>query len=78
MQEVTPRSVGAMIALYERAVGIYAALININAYHQPGFSLPPPPRPNFALYRVIEDFFLITFLKIVQEWKRERRLQGKC
>ena len=28
--------VGAMIALYERAVGFYASLININAYHQPG------------------------------------------
>lgn len=34
--EVTPRSVGALIALYERAVGFYASLININAYHQPG------------------------------------------
>lgn len=30
------RSVGALIALYERAVGLYASLININAYHQPG------------------------------------------
>ncbi|MQM15106.1 hypothetical protein Taro_048044 [Colocasia esculenta] len=36
VQEVTPRSVGALIALYERAVGFYASLININAYHQPG------------------------------------------
>ncbi|XP_042416010.1 glucose-6-phosphate isomerase 1, chloroplastic-like isoform X5 [Zingiber officinale] len=36
VQEVTPRSVGALIALYERAVGIYAHLVNINAYHQPG------------------------------------------
>ncbi|XP_074567498.1 glucose-6-phosphate isomerase 1, chloroplastic-like isoform X2 [Curcuma longa] len=35
VQEVTPRSVGALIALYERAVGIYAHLVNINAYHQP-------------------------------------------
>jgi len=33
---VTPRSVGALIALFERAVGLYAELININAYHQPG------------------------------------------
>jgi glucose-6-phosphate isomerase len=33
---VTPRSVGALIALYERAVGFYASLVNINAYHQPG------------------------------------------
>ncbi len=28
--------VGALIALYERAVGFYATLVNINAYHQPG------------------------------------------
>ncbi len=31
-----PRSVGALIALFERAVGLYASLVNINAYHQPG------------------------------------------
>lgn len=36
VQEVTPRSVGALVALYERAVGIYASLVNVNAYHQPG------------------------------------------
>jgi len=24
------------VALYERAVGFYASLVNINAYHQPG------------------------------------------
>ena len=28
--------VGVLIALYERAVGYYASLIHINAYHQPG------------------------------------------
>jgi glucose-6-phosphate isomerase len=33
---VDARSVGALIALYERAVGLYASLIHINAYHQPG------------------------------------------
>ena len=34
--EVTPRIIGALIALFERAVGFYATLVNINAYHQPG------------------------------------------
>jgi glucose-6-phosphate isomerase len=34
--EVTAFHVGALIALYERAVGFYASLVNINAYHQPG------------------------------------------
>jgi glucose-6-phosphate isomerase len=36
IEEVTPRTVGALIALFERAVYIYALLVNINAYHQPG------------------------------------------
>lgn len=34
--EVTPFMVGALIALYDRAVGFYGSLVNINAYHQPG------------------------------------------
>ncbi|MEL7520174.1 MAG: glucose-6-phosphate isomerase, partial [Cyanobacteria bacterium J06553_1] len=34
--EVSPRMVGALIALYERAVSLYAFMVNINAYHQPG------------------------------------------
>ncbi len=34
--EVNAHMVGALIALYERAVGFYASLVNINAYHQPG------------------------------------------
>lgn len=33
---VTPYAIGELIALYERAVGLYASLININAYNQPG------------------------------------------
>ncbi len=36
LQEVTAQQVGALIALYERAVGLYGFLINVNAYHQPG------------------------------------------
>jgi glucose-6-phosphate isomerase len=29
-------NIGVLIALYERAVGYYSTLVNINAYHQPG------------------------------------------
>ena len=36
IQEVSAFTVGVLIALFERAVGFYASLININAYHQPG------------------------------------------
>jgi glucose-6-phosphate isomerase len=36
LKDVDARSVGVLIAIYERAVGFYASLIGINAYHQPG------------------------------------------
>jgi len=34
--DVNAFNIGALIALYERAVGFYASLVNINAYDQPG------------------------------------------
>jgi glucose-6-phosphate isomerase len=34
--DVSPRTLGMLIALYERVVGLYASLIGINAYNQPG------------------------------------------
>ena len=36
VEKLDATSVGALIALFERAVGLYASLVNINAYHQPG------------------------------------------
>ncbi len=34
--DVSARTLGMLIALYERVVGLYASLVGINAYHQPG------------------------------------------
>jgi glucose-6-phosphate isomerase len=36
LPRVDAPGIGALIALFERAVGLYASLIGINAYHQPG------------------------------------------
>ncbi len=36
LDDVSARSVGALIALFERTVGLYAELINVSAYDQPG------------------------------------------
>jgi glucose-6-phosphate isomerase len=36
IERVDARSLGVLIALYERAVGFYGSLIHVNAYHQPG------------------------------------------
>ncbi|MCE5229673.1 glucose-6-phosphate isomerase [bacterium] len=36
IRQFDARGLGALIALFERAVGLYASMIHINAYHQPG------------------------------------------
>ena len=36
VRDVSPNSIGILIALFERAVGLYGSMININPYHQPG------------------------------------------
>jgi glucose-6-phosphate isomerase len=36
LSEVSPRTLGMLVALYERVVGLYASLVNVNAYDQPG------------------------------------------
>ncbi|MBE2284053.1 MAG: glucose-6-phosphate isomerase, partial [Prosthecobacter sp.] len=36
IDEVSAFTLGMLVALFERAVGFYATLVNINAYHQPG------------------------------------------
>ncbi|MCB0322382.1 MAG: glucose-6-phosphate isomerase [Bdellovibrionales bacterium] len=36
IDELNARTLGSLIALYDRTVGLYATLVNINAYHQPG------------------------------------------
>jgi glucose-6-phosphate isomerase len=36
VDRVDAGTIGTLIALFERTVGLYASLVNINAYHQPG------------------------------------------
>ena len=36
VSELTPFTLGALVALFERAVSFYASMIHINPYHQPG------------------------------------------
>lgn len=36
LDRVDDAALGKLIALFDRAVGFYASLVNINAYHQPG------------------------------------------
>jgi glucose-6-phosphate isomerase len=36
LDDLDARALGMLIALYERAVGLYAHLVHVNAYHQPG------------------------------------------
>ena len=36
VERIDARTIGMLIALFERTVGLYASLVGINAYHQPG------------------------------------------
>ncbi len=36
VERADAQTIGALIALFERAVGLYGFLVNVNAYHQPG------------------------------------------
>jgi glucose-6-phosphate isomerase len=36
LDRLDARTLGAVVALFERAVGFYGSMIGINAYHQPG------------------------------------------
>ncbi len=36
LDRVDARALGALVALFERAVGFYGSMIGVNAYHQPG------------------------------------------
>jgi glucose-6-phosphate isomerase len=54
---ISPFSVGVLIALFERAVGLYASLININAYHQPGVEAGKKAANNvIAIQRQVLEF----------------------
>lgn len=47
ISEVNAFSLGLLIGLFERAVGFYATLVNINAYHQPGVEAGKKAATNF-------------------------------
>ncbi|MFA5537289.1 MAG: glucose-6-phosphate isomerase [Bacillota bacterium] len=39
LRQLSPVSLGALLAVFERTVSLYAFLVNINAYHQPAVEL---------------------------------------
>ena len=47
VSELTPFTLGALVALFERAVSFYASIIQINPYHQPGVSAGKKSAKNF-------------------------------
>jgi glucose-6-phosphate isomerase len=55
VRSVSARSLGALIALFERAVGIYAELIDVNAYNQPSVA-KDAARPVVELQRAVTAF----------------------
>ncbi len=57
LDEISPATVGMLIALFERAVGYYAGLVGVNAYHQPGVEAGKKTAASFLqLRKNIRDF----------------------
>jgi glucose-6-phosphate isomerase len=57
LDSVTEHSLGALLALFERAVSLYAAARDINAYHQPGVEAGKTAAATFVqLQQDIEEF----------------------
>ncbi len=65
---------GALIALYERAVGFYGSLVHINAYHQPG--VEAGKKAAARILKLQEKVF--TFLKshVGSAWNVEKIAQS--
>jgi len=59
VRECSAFTVGMLIALFERAVGFYASLVNINAYHQPGVEAGKKAAGVvIALQRKVQDYLV--------------------
>jgi glucose-6-phosphate isomerase len=58
IEEVSAYTVGALIALFERTVGLYASLVNINAYHQPGVEAGKKAAATMLTIKTEADAFL--------------------
>jgi len=57
--EITPQAIGRLIALFERAVGLYASLVQINAYHQPGVEAGKKAAASIlAVRKAVENHFV--------------------
>ncbi|MDG1139224.1 MAG: glucose-6-phosphate isomerase [Opitutales bacterium] len=57
--EITPAAIGRLIALFERAVGLYASLVKINAYHQPGVEAGKKAAVSILAVRQAVEAFLL-------------------
>lgn len=55
LRKLDAASLGALIALFERTVGFYAELIDVNAYHQPGVD-KTAAAATLELQRVIVEY----------------------
>lgn len=59
IEKISPFIIGSIIAMFERTVGLYAYLININAYNQPAVEKGKKIAENFLeLKKIIHKYFI--------------------
>jgi glucose-6-phosphate isomerase len=77
VEELEAQSLGMLIALYERAVAVYAELININAFNQPGVEAYKKISDQINKLSLTLQGFIAThpgFGGDAQAWARELKL----
>jgi glucose-6-phosphate isomerase len=82
IRDVSPFSMGVLVALFERTVGLYASLIRINPYNQPGVEAGKKGAENvLRLQRKILEYFRSnketphTLIQIAEEIEAEESIE---
>ena len=76
--EVSPKTIGMLIALYERVTGLYASLIGINAYHQPGVEAGKKAAAAILMTAVAAARIILRPVSIVFSVAPGRRESARC
>lgn len=72
LRSFNTRTLGALIALFERTVGLYSELININAYDQPGVEAGKKAASEILILKTqIEQILSDCRLRSIEELKSE-------
>ena len=76
IEKLNAHTLGALIALFDRAVGFYATFTNINAYHQPGVEAGKKAATRVIEIQNLVSNYLATNTGKIFKCRRYRKFRG--